>query len=64
MPAGLGAAEAKPVAAQNAFVQICAQKYLHQRGESRLLRLFPRFHLQGVIDFWLQLPRFRLDKKL
>ncbi len=63
MPAGLCAAEAQPVAAQNAFVGIRAQKFLHQRGEARLLRLFPRFHLQGFVHFRQQLAPFPVRQK-
>lgn len=63
VPASLCAAEAQPVAAQNAFVRICTQKFLHQRGEARLLRLFPHFHLQGFIDFWQQIAPFPVGQK-
>lgn len=33
----------------DAFVRICAQERIHQRGEARLLRVFPRIHLQSFI---------------
>lgn len=63
MPTSLCAAEAQPVTAQNAFVGICAQKFLHQRGEARLLWFFPRFHLQGVIHLRQQLAPFPVGQK-
>lgn len=63
MSAGLCATEAQPVAAQEAFVRIRAQKFLHQRGEARLLRLFPHFHLQGLIHLRQQLAPFTAGQK-
>jgi len=61
--AGLRAGKSQPVAAQDAFIRVCAQERLHQRGEARLLRFFPLFHLQGFIDFRQQLASFPVGQK-
>lgn len=61
--AGLRADKTQPVPAQNAFVRICAQEPLHQRGEAGLLRFFPRLHLQGFIHFWQQFAPFPVGQK-
>ena len=63
MSACLCAGKTKPVTAQDAFVRVCAQKCLHQRGEARLFWFFPHLHLQGFIDFWQQLAAFPVGQK-
>lgn len=45
----LSTGKTQPVAAQDPLIRIRAHEALHQHGESRLLRLFPRLHLQGFI---------------
>ena len=63
MPAGLCADKAQTVAAQNAFVRIRTQKFLHQHGEAGLLRFFPLFYLQGFIHLRQQFAPFPVGQK-
>lgn len=51
---GLHADKTQTVAAQDAFVRVCAQKFFHQRGEAGLLRFFSCLHLQGLIHLLQQ----------
>lgn len=63
MSACLCTAEVQPVAAQDASVRIRAQERLHQRGEARLFRFFPRLHLQGIVYLRQQLAAFPAGQK-
>ncbi len=45
------------------FVRACAQECFYQRREARLLRFFPRIHLQSLIHLWQQLAAFLVGQK-
>lgn len=59
----LSAGKTQPVATQDTLVRIRAQEALHQHGKSRLLRFFPRLHLQGFIHTGQQRSPFAVGQK-
>lgn len=63
MRAGMGADKTQLVAAQDTFVRIRTQEALHQHREPRLIRFFPRLHLQGFIHQKQQRLPFAVGQK-